>query len=76
MGYHLLTNFQCDLCQFRNMKGRDLANGSDKEEKLVIDLRRASLDALWIREPVTVRGNLNMLMNAGICWNKHQLGLS
>ena len=65
MGYNMLTNFQCDLCHFQNMKGRDLTEGSDKEEKLVMDIRRASLDAFWSREPGTVRGNLNMLRKMG-----------
>ena len=43
------------------MKGRDLTEGSDKDEKSEISIRQVSLDALWSREPVTVRGNLNML---------------
>ena len=65
MGDHMFTYFQCDFCHFINMKGIDLNEGSDKEEKLVISIRRASLDALWIREPGTVRGNFNMLRNMG-----------
>ena len=35
------TRFQCNLCHFRNMKGRDLTEGSDKYEKLVISISRA-----------------------------------
>ena len=48
-GDHLLTNIHCDLCHFRKMKGRDPAEGSDKDEKLLIAVRRASLNALCNR---------------------------
>ena len=47
------------------MKGRDLTKGSDKDEKLVTDIRGSSLDEFWIREPGTVRGNVTMLRNIG-----------
>ena len=45
MRYHISANFQCDLCHFRNMKGRDPTNGSNKDEISIIAIRRASLDA-------------------------------
>ena len=64
-GDYLLTHFQCDLFHFGNMKGRDPSEGSDKDKKLVISIRRASLDAFCSREPGTVIGNLNMLRKIG-----------
>ena len=45
----VLTHFQCDLCHFWNLKVIDPAKGSDKDEKLAIAIRQASLDALWRR---------------------------
>ena len=73
-GYYLSTHFQCDLCHFRNMKGRYQAEGSEKDEKLVIAKRRTSLDILRIREPGTLRGNLTMLSNMGKM-SREELGL-
>ena len=59
------THFQCDLCHFQNMKGRDPTEGSNKYEILIIAIRRASLDAFWIRETGTVREDLTMLRKMG-----------
>lgn len=51
-----MTQFQCDLCQFRNLKLRDpSASGEDK--RLMLCIRRANLDAFWSREPKTVNKN-------------------
>ena len=44
----MLTRFQCDLFQFRNMKGRDPNEGSNKDKRLVIAIRRASLDIFGV----------------------------
>ena len=52
---HILTNFKCDLCHFRNIKGQYLTEGRDKDERLIISNRRASLDAFWSIEPGTCR---------------------
>ena len=57
----MLTYFQCDLCHLRNMKGIDPTKLSQEDERFMIAIRRASLDAFWIREPRTVKGNLTML---------------
>ena len=43
------------------MKGRDRTKGSGKYERLIIAIKRASLDAFWSIEPGTVRGYLTML---------------
>ena len=45
------------------MKGRDPTDGSDKDERLIILIRRASLEAFWSRKPRAVRGNLSIMRN-------------
>ena len=45
------------------MKGRDPDYGSNKYERLIISIRRASLDAFTTREPGKLRGYLEMLSN-------------
>ena len=70
----MLTHFQCDLCHFINMKGRDLIKGSNKDKKLIIDIRRVSLEAFWSREPGTVKGNLTIMRKMGMM-DREDLGL-
>jgi len=58
-GDNLMTQFQCDLCQFRNIMMRDPdVERVESDEWLQVCIRRAILDSLWSREPSTVRGNL------------------
>ena len=61
----MLTHFQCGLCYFLNMKGRDPTEGIEKDKRLVIAISRASLDAFWIKEPGTVKGYFTMLRKMG-----------
>jgi hypothetical protein len=49
--------FQCDLCHFRNIQGRDPAPGLTKDKLLLQCIRRATLDAFWSRESSTVAAN-------------------
>ena len=51
-----MISFQCELCQFRNLKGCD---PGIKEEFLLLlmTIRRANLDIFWSREPGTVEAN-------------------
>ena len=56
-GDHLMISFQCDLCHFRNIQGRD-PMGSVTDDNLMTCIRRANLDAFWAREPGTVSANL------------------
>ena len=59
-GDHLMTQFQCELCHFRNIMGRNpLVEIHDGDRELMADFRRANLDAFWSREPTTVRANLS-----------------
>ena len=65
MGDHILAHFQCELCHFRNMKGRYPTEGRDKYGRLIISVRRASLDAIWSIELGTDRGDLTMMRKMG-----------
>lgn len=53
-GDHLLTPFQCDLCSFRNLQGRNPVANSYQDDMVLCCIRRVTLDSLWGREPNTV----------------------
>lgn len=57
-GDHLLVSFQCGLCHFRNMEGRNPVSGNALDNRVLMLIRRATLDSFWSREPATVRGTL------------------
>ena len=57
-GDNLVTPFQCDLCHFRNLMERDPVANLPQDIRLQKLIRRANLDALWAREPSTVRKTL------------------
>ena len=61
-GDHLMVPFQCELCHFRNIYGRDPEENNLKHKEFFIFARRANLDAFWSREPPTVRNNLKELV--------------
>jgi hypothetical protein len=54
-GDHLITPLQCDLCVFRNLKGR---NPTTQDDFLMACIRQVNLDALWGRETATVGSTL------------------
>ena len=56
-GDHLLAPFQCDLCQFRNIKHRDPRVNDVPDKKLLVAIRRANLDVFWGRSGNTVSSN-------------------
>ena len=56
-GDHFMLGFQCDLCHFRNVQRRDPSVESGADTALLRNIRRANLDALWSREPTTVKQN-------------------
>ena len=61
-GDHLMeVPFECDLCHFRNMNGRDPVWRDLKDLDTLEAIRRAQLDVFWAREEATVRGNLSRL---------------
>jgi hypothetical protein len=57
-GDFLLAPFQCDLCVFRNLQGRNPTNASLQDEMLLCCIRRINLDAVWGRETSTVAATL------------------
>jgi hypothetical protein len=72
-GDHLVTQFQCDLCNFRNMQRRNPTSGNARDDLLMRCIRRANLDAFWSREAETVRGNLGNLKS--MCAKAQLVGL-
>ena len=57
-GDHVMgVEFQCDVCNFRNMNQRDVVWQSQRDLKTLAYIRRASLDVFWSRESDTVEGN-------------------
>jgi hypothetical protein len=57
-GDHLMTPFQCELCHFRNILGRDPFFSWGRDMQLMELFRRANLDSFWARESSTVKNNL------------------
>ena len=49
--------FECDLCSFRNVTGRDPVLGDYNDHFTLVAIRRVLLDVMWAREPDTVAGN-------------------
>jgi hypothetical protein len=49
--------FECDLCSFRNVVGRDPVEGNGWDEFTLVTIRRVLLDVMWAREPDTVSSN-------------------
>jgi hypothetical protein len=57
-GDHLMgVPFECDLCSFRNVAGRDPDGKSGRDEFTLTAIRRVLLDDMWAREPDTVASN-------------------
>jgi hypothetical protein len=69
-GDHLLTAFQCDLCWFRNLQQRDPLSQLDRDDLLLCCIRRANLDAVWGREPLTVQATLRSAIQLMRLWDK------
>ena len=57
-GDHLLISFQCELCHFRNVTGRNPSFNRPEHHTCLLFMRRTNLDAFWSREPAMVKGNL------------------
>jgi hypothetical protein len=56
-GDYLITPFQCELCHFRNIQKRSPVKGDARDDRVIMLMRRANLDALWSRESSTVAGS-------------------
>jgi hypothetical protein len=59
-----MTPFQCELCPFRNIMGRDPVTGENDDLELFEIMRRANLDAFWERASSTVGSNLRAGMQS------------
>ena len=57
----MLTHFQCDKCHFRNIQGRDPDVISEKDMRLLVTIRRDTLDEFLSRETGAVKGNLTIV---------------
>ena len=49
--------FECDLCSFRNVVGRDPDPSNRRDEFTLTAIKRVLLDVMWAREPGTVASN-------------------
>ena len=59
-GDHLMgVPFECDLCHFRNVTGRNPCWESAKDSYTLTCIRRANLDVMWSRATSTVELNLS-----------------
>ena len=56
-GDHMMVPFQCDTCQFMNVRKRLPCPGNAQNELLMKCLRRVILDSFWSCERSTVCGN-------------------
>ena len=54
-GAHLCIPFQCEVCWFRNLEGRDPRGESD--DVYLACIRRANLDAMLGKSPLTIRAH-------------------
>jgi hypothetical protein len=59
-GDHLVTPFQCDLCVFCNLQGR---NTGRHDDMVMACIRQANLDACWGRETATVSSTLQAVQH-------------
>jgi hypothetical protein len=63
-GDHLLVPFECDLCIFRKLRGKDPWSVSEQDKLLLGCIRRISLDAFWSRASSTVLGHRDRMKQA------------
>ncbi len=57
-GDHLMgVPFECNLCSFQNVTGRDPVLGDHNDHFTLVAICRVLLNVMWAREPDTVAGN-------------------
>jgi hypothetical protein len=59
-GDHLFCPFECDYCAFYRLRGHLPLDSDPIDQRLLVYIRRANLDAFWARRPGTIYG-LNRL---------------
>ena len=57
LGDNLCVPFQCDLCHFRNVYGRNPIMNSIEDSTGLVAIRRAIMDSFWGRATATVENN-------------------
>ena len=62
----MLTHFQCDLFNFKNMKGIYLNSLRQEYSILIINIQRVSLYDFWSWDPGTVRIKLTIPRKMGM----------
>ena len=60
-GDHLIKIFQCDVCHFRNVHGRDPMSYRMEDDRLLCAIWWYTLDAFWSQRPRTVINDLMTL---------------
>jgi hypothetical protein len=60
-GDNFMCPFQCDLCHFRNITGRNPGSNYGCDLLLLVAIRRAVLDSFWARAESTVVNNFRDL---------------
>ena len=55
---HLMTPFQCNWCLFWNLRGHFPNPSSQRDNRLMMCVWWAILDAFWSSKALTVRANL------------------
>jgi hypothetical protein len=73
MGDHLMVPFECDLCVFRKIFGREPISDHAIDRKAEATIRRMILDAFWSRALSTVRANAKAIQKG--CLLSASLGL-
>ncbi len=72
VGDTLMTPFQCELCHFRNIKGREPYEHNARDMRAMNIMRRANLDAFWSRTTGTVKSNCldfkQLIKHSGALW--------
>jgi len=71
-GDHLMVAFECDLCVFRKLFGREPAD-LVRDRKALATIRRMILDAFWSRACSTVKSNAKVIQKG--CELSASLGL-
>ncbi|KAL7565747.1 hypothetical protein ACA910_010187 [Epithemia clementina (nom. ined.)] len=72
-GNHFMTPFQCEVCQFRIIYGREPVQSSTPDGWALACMVRANIDAFWSRRPSTVKANLQEVNR--IMGQANQLGI-
>jgi hypothetical protein len=60
-GDNFMCPFQCDLCHYRNLTGKDPGDNFEQDLRLLVAIRRAILDSFWARAESTVGNNFRDL---------------